>query len=240
MPKQGDCTLTNLTAEPHSGNLSGALFAVVVNNLTDTEIPADAVTIKFSAAAADNLTQSSADESFYVAAVPAMGSHSPSAPMQLDPGHWVAAAVLTDSETYETIAESEAIDVHVAGQVHEAQAFDDSVKYEIGVHIESVEKLGQALYRVHYLLENKGSTTVPPGMLVRAMILENEDVAAWQDYRFEIACPPGPPDPKYLTLEGSSDFQEAFVYVIADAEGPSETSTSVYATSSGGAVYITR
>ena len=239
MPKQGDCTLTNLAAVSQGGDPSGAMVEVVISNLTDDEIAENAMTISFHAVAMDNQTQSSAVESFYVAAVAAMGSHTSRSPLQIDAGNWQVSASLFDSETNENIADHDAIDVSVQGQVHERQEFDDSAAYQIGVEIQSVEKLGLALYRVHYLLENKGETTVPPGMLVRGMIVENDDVTAWQDYHFELACPPGPPDPKYLTLEGSREFAEAVVYVIADPEGPSETTATVHATSSGGAVHIT-
>ena len=197
------------------------------------------VVVQMGAVAMDGLAQAMPRTMQDVTAVPSFFDDSASGPIQLDAGNWQVTASLFDSETNENIADHTAIDVFVPGQVHERQEFDDSAAYEIGVEIQSVEKLGKALYRVHYLLENKGSTTVPPGMLVRGMIVENEDVTAWQDYHFEVACPPGQPDAKYLTLEGSAEFQEAVVYVIADPEGPSETTATVHATSSGGAVHIT-
>ena len=146
-----------------------------------------------------------------------------------------------DVRTDEPLAHHQPITVHIPGHVHKAQAFDDTVKHDIGVHIERVEHLRTTLYRVHYMLANKGNTTVPPGMLVRAQIVENADTLAWQDYHFELSCPPGPPDAKYLTLEGSSTFTNASVYVTADPGGPSEVVDVVHATvGAGGAVQITR
>ena len=160
--------------------------------------------------------------------------------MQLDPGDWTVSATVFDSETNEALAHHQPIDVHIPGQVHHAHAFDNSTKYDINVQIQSVQKLGATLYRVHYLLGNHGTTTVPPGMLVRAMIVENDDTLAWQDYHFELACPPGEPDPKYLTLEGSSAITNAVVYVIADPSGPSEVVDTAHLTVDGSGVHLTR
>src|SRR6186997_2579130 len=75
MPKQGDCTLTNLASVTQGGDPSGAKVEVVISNLTDDEIAENSMTISFHAVAMDNQTQSSAVESFYVAAIAAMGSH---------------------------------------------------------------------------------------------------------------------------------------------------------------------
>ena len=87
MPKQGDCTLTNLASVTQGGDPSGAKVEVVISNLTDDEIAENAMTISFHAVAMDNQTQSSAVESFYVAAIAAMGSHTSSSPLQIDPGN---------------------------------------------------------------------------------------------------------------------------------------------------------
>jgi hypothetical protein len=240
MPKEGDVVLTNLTADPSGGPTPGAVLAVLVHNVTDADIPADALTVAFYASAQSGQTQSSAVESFYVPAVPANTMHESSAPIQIDPGDWIVTASVFDSDTNETLANHDGIDTHVPGEVHHAQAFDDTVKHDVAVAIERIEHLGQTLFRVHYTLGNDGQTTVPPGMLVRAMIVENDDTLAWQDYHFEIACPPGPPDPKYLTLEGSKSFTNATVYVTADPGGPSEVTDQVQATvAADGSVHIT-
>lgn len=241
MPKEGDVLLTNLEADVAGGPTPGAVLSVVVHNVTDADIAADALTISFFAAAQSGQTQSSAVESFYVPAIAANMTHTSSAPMQIDPGDWQVTASVFDSESNETLANHEPIDVHIPGQVHAAQAFDDSVTHEVAVEIDRIEHLGATLYRVHYNLANNGQSTVPAGMLVRAMIVENDDTLAWQDYHFEIPCPPGPPDPKYLTLEGSKAFTNATVYVTADPDGPSEAGDQVQASvNADGSVQITR
>jgi hypothetical protein len=242
MPKEGDAVLTNLTAEVlTSAQATAAKLEVLVHNLTDEEIAADALTVGFFATAQSGQTQSSAVESFTIEAVPANGMHTSFAPIQIDPGDWIVTASLFDSETNATIGNHDGIDVHIPGQVHEAQEFDDTVKHDVAVEIQNIERLGDIVYRVHYTLGNNGQTTVPAGMLVRAMIVENNDTLAWQDYHFEIPCPPGPPDPKYLTLEGSKQFTNATVFVTADPEGPSEISDQVEASvAADGSVTISR
>jgi hypothetical protein len=241
MPKPDDVALTNLTAQVDGVSPPGAVVDVVVHNLTDAEIPEDALTIGFFGDAQSGQTQSSAAQSFRVAAIPANSIHTPGGPMQMDPGDWLVSAALFDSETDDLLARHEAIPVHVPGAVHAAQSFDDTVKHDVSVQIQSVEHLSGSIYRVHYLLANNGQTTVPAGMLVRALIAENDDTLAWQDYHFEMPCPPGPPDPKYLTLEGSTTFTNASVFVMADPGGPSEFIDQVEATvAADGSVSIAR
>ena len=231
MPGADDVVLSNLEARVGPGDpVSGAVLEILVHNVTDAEIPAHALTIAFFAAATSGQTQESATESFYVGAVAANEMHKTGGPIHLDPGDWSVTASLFDSESTEPLAHHEAIPVHVPGYVHHAAAFDGSVQYDIGVQIQWIEHMPATIYRVHYELANHGTTTVPPGMLVRAMIVENDDTLAWQDYHFEQPCPPGPPDAKYLTLEGSSTFTDALVYVTADPGGPSERTDAVRAT----------
>jgi hypothetical protein len=242
MPTKDDVALTNLNARVVRGaQTTGAQVEVVVHNLTDEEIAAEAMTVSFFASAHSGQTQSAAVESFHVPAVAANSTHASSSPLQLDPGDWSVTASLFDSVTNDTLADHTAIDVNIPGAVHEARAFDDSVTHEVAVHIERVERIGEAMYRVHYLLANNGQTTVPAGMGVNAMIIENDDTLAWQEYHFELPCPPGPPDPKYLTLEGSKSFTDANVIVTVDPGGPSEHTDRVQASvAADGSVQIER
>ena len=230
MPKQGDAVITELAVLATTPDPSGARIEAKVHNLTDAEIPEDALTIALSAQARSGQTQSEASVSFYVGAIPAGEVGSPDGPLQLDPGDWAVEAHLFDAATNQYLDAHGPIDVHIPGYVHQAQAFDNATEYDVSVQIERIEHLAPVLYRVHYLLANNGTTTVPPGMLVRAMIVENDDNISWQDYHFELSCPPGPPDPKYLSLEGNSTFTDAAVYVTVDPGGPSEATDAVRAT----------
>ena len=121
--------------------------------------------------------------------------------LQADPGRWSVSMNLQDVSG-QTLVDTDAQEVTVAGAVHHAQTFQDhALEYTIDVQRIHAR---QAVVTVEYRIHNTGNAQIPAGFPIAIAYTEPDGTGSNQVYAIEVPVQPGQAGDKHLTVEGAN------------------------------------
>ena len=221
-------SISGPTAHPHiKDGLSYIGVSLHITNHSGRALTADELFLVFSAYAESGEAEQNASVALPVGALAEGQSDAYPAFLQVDPGRWsVYAAVMPKGGGGLPIADITAIPVTVAGTAVDRPAHLDAT-VEISVRITDVVQQMGAAYRVHYVVENRGSQ-IPPGLVVRGHLWSaGGEYFAEQIYTLTQPLPHGESHDHYLTLEGLPSEQGMWAQIRVAADTPSEAQATV-------------